>query len=398
MVIAVSFNKRIPPSATASSRGTLAELMARQKAAADMKNSYTAEAQSPTIMQGLGNMANIGLNAFKEGRAGADLDIQQQRQRELMGQIDPATGATEQQIAAMGEFDPKMMADLWSDRSAKLRRDAERDNWQPLTQQEYAELGVDPAVDGPYTRNITTGEYKPLKGSSGVNINTGDNKVETEWGKVLAKQFGEQLIADAGAGSAAKTRAGQLDLLDMTADKMVTGVPGVIANFAKQYGFQLGEGADQTALFASVIDGMAPKERVAGSGSMSNYDIQTLKNSLPNFTNSVEGIHRLTGYLRGMNDYNAKLALIAQETSGIGDPAEARKYYYEKANALPNPLEGFMKDQKAAADAAKANPPAPVADPANPNAPVAPEAGDDLDAINAELERLKKIRDAGGAQ
>ena len=125
MVISVTFNKRLPPAAANAGRGTLAELMAKQKAEVEAKNT-AAQQQSPTIMQGFGNLAQVFAHGLQERRATSDLRAQEAAQAKLMGEIDPLTGATNAQIAASGQFDPELMKTLWADRAGKLREDVAR--------------------------------------------------------------------------------------------------------------------------------------------------------------------------------------------------------------------------------------------------------------------------------
>src|SRR6187431_841034 len=126
MVTVVSFNKRLPPAAAKTGRGTLAELMAKEKRFADAKQA-AGEIESPTIMQGFGKLANVAVNAMQENRAANDYSEQQGRFRTLMASIDPEKGATSEQLEQSGEFDPDVMMQLFKDRRDRAQQLSDHD-------------------------------------------------------------------------------------------------------------------------------------------------------------------------------------------------------------------------------------------------------------------------------
>lgn len=141
MVTVVSFNKRLPPAAAKTGRGTLAELMAKEKRFADAKTA-AGEIESPTIMQGFGKLANVAVNAMQESRAANDYSEQQGRFRTLMASIDPEKGATSQQLEQSGEFDPDVMMELFKDRRQRAQQLADHD--RDIAREDYVnqrELG-----------------------------------------------------------------------------------------------------------------------------------------------------------------------------------------------------------------------------------------------------------------
>jgi hypothetical protein len=105
MVVSVSFQKRVPPGAAGvGGRGTLAEMMAQQKAYADARSQAMAP-ETPTIMQGLGKVANVMAAAWGERRARNEEAAGREKLAQLRAGINLDTGATSEQIANAGLLD-----------------------------------------------------------------------------------------------------------------------------------------------------------------------------------------------------------------------------------------------------------------------------------------------------
>jgi hypothetical protein len=120
MVVSVNFNKRVPPGA--ASRGTLAELMAKSQAAADARASAVAPVETPTIMQGLGHVAQVISSGIQEGRA----QRSEAEARDALAKIQATVGlegATPAQLAEIGRYDPQI-AQQYREEAVQARRDA----------------------------------------------------------------------------------------------------------------------------------------------------------------------------------------------------------------------------------------------------------------------------------
>ena len=119
-VNAISFNKRIPPGT--GSRGTLAEMMARAKAAADARNTAMTTIETPTIMQGVGKLAQT-LSAGLQERWARN---EEQTGREELARIKAGIaleGATPEQLSQVGMYDPELEQQL-REEAVQARRDA----------------------------------------------------------------------------------------------------------------------------------------------------------------------------------------------------------------------------------------------------------------------------------
>jgi hypothetical protein len=372
MPTVVSFNKRIPPAAAGSaSRGTLAELMAKQKAAADAQTA-AAGAQSPTIMQGIGNLAQ-GLSAgIREGRATTQLHEANAAVGGLMGKVDQTQGAGMDIISQMQQYDPEMAKSLLADRMQRQRTLADAEHWQPATPEQLQQLGAPAGT--PIEFNQKTGEFKNVLPGGGGNttITTGD-KIETEWGKNLAKNTADMLNADIVAGKDATNKIATMGQLNALMGQAYTGSEAMISDYLqKNYGFSLGPKADATSAFGALVDHMVPRERTPGSGTTSDRDAANFKNALPSLSKSPQANKLIMGYINGMASRDQQVAEIAQQASNMPDPAAARTFYYDAVKKLPDPLANLQQTVDAIN---KANPDAPGATtgaPADPNAPPPP--------------------------
>jgi hypothetical protein len=368
MPTVVSFNKRVPPEASKAGRGTLAELMAKSKAAADAK-STAMSAESPTIMQGVGNLAQVISGGIREGRADRQLAEGNKALAGIMGGVDPTQGATPEQIASAGVYDPEVMKSLLADRVERQRTLADADQWQPATPEEKAALGAGP--DDPIMRNKHNGEFKSLATGGNTTIATGD-KVETEWGKQLAKNTADMLSKDVLAGQAGVVKSAQMEQLKKLMGNSYQGSEALVSEWInKNLGISLGPQADATQAFGAIIDNMVPKERVEGSGSTSNYDAQMFKNALPTLLKSRNANQIIMSYIDGIAAHDQAIAQIAQKASNMGDPTAAREFYYSEVAKLKKPLSDLgvvvdrIQKENEAADAAGGGTPA---NPANPDA------------------------------
>jgi hypothetical protein len=376
MVTVVNFNKRIPPRAAGAGRGTLAELMAKSKAAADAQTKAVG-AESPTIMQGIGNLAQVISGGIREGRAERQLDTANKEVGSLMGKVDPAQGASMDIISQAQQYDPELAKSLLADRVQRQRSLADADQWLPATPEEKAALGAAPG--DPIMRNKHNGEFKSLAAGGNTTISTGD-KVETEWGKDLAKRLSERVNTDITAGQEATVKMAQMNSLSQLMKNGYTGNEAMVSEWIrKNVGISLGPQADATAAFSAIIDHMVPKQREAGSGTTSNFDAQMFKNSLPDLLKSPNANNLIMGYINGMAQHDQAVAQIAQQAAMMPDPAAAQKFYYDAVNKLPKPLGNL---QQVVDDIRKqdpnnpdnAVPPPRVVDPNNPDQPADPAA------------------------
>jgi len=119
----VTFHKRVPQGVN---KGTLAELMARQAEAARAASS-AQEIQTPTIMQGLGKIGQIGAGIFQERRAAKEEGASREAVAKIIAGIPPE-GADQQTIADLGIYDTELAEQYRQEAVAARAAAAERAN------------------------------------------------------------------------------------------------------------------------------------------------------------------------------------------------------------------------------------------------------------------------------
>lgn len=196
----------------------------------------------------------------------------------------------------------------------------------------YGVQGLDP--EKPYNLDVNTGKVTGI-GSGGTEVTVaptiggGDAFVEGA-NKALVSRFDEY----AQTGQAAGRNVTRLQRLEFLLQETPQGFMGAATKIAGDMGIEL-EGADNLQAALGIINSLVPEQRPAGSGPMSDADLNLFKESLPRLINTPEGNRKILETLRQMVDYDVQRGIIAdqalmQEIS----PQEAR----DRINALNDPL------------------------------------------------------------
>jgi hypothetical protein len=93
--------------------------------------------QSP--WQGAAYLANTLVNSLQQNAAASQEEAGTKAMMDAFGKIDPATGATSEQLAEIGRYDPEFAIKLWTDRAQRLQNQV-----RTVTGDEAAKLGLDP--------------------------------------------------------------------------------------------------------------------------------------------------------------------------------------------------------------------------------------------------------------
>jgi hypothetical protein len=154
----VSFTQQRPGGAM-----TLDALMARQKDAAARQAEALATPQT-TIPGGIGQMLTSFVQGFRGSRAEQEEQRGHQVISDVFSKIDPVTGATAEQMAAIGPNDPDMMIKLWSDRATRRADLAKQEHWVDIPNPPGTKEGVQ------WQQNTLNGEKRAAGSSAGVSI------------------------------------------------------------------------------------------------------------------------------------------------------------------------------------------------------------------------------------
>jgi len=264
--------------------------------------------------------------AEKAGRGG----FQQSMIKALEGGIDPSEAMT-------------LANDPWAGEGAQnfLWKSLEQqESYRPATAQEKQMWGWDP--DKPLIIDTKTGKPSPLNEGGGVTIDMG-GKLDSEFGKVLAKSYGDVLEQ---ADSATQTKAGIQQLRELTKKTpggAVTGIGLIMAPYLPEG--LLPKGADDATAAQAIISGMIPKQRVPGSGSTSDYDARQFAASVPSMWNRPGANAIIMDTMEAYADFRIAQADIITQVMSNPDITNKAGAIREGMKALPDPFARWKQMQ-----------------------------------------------------
>lgn len=145
-----------------------------------------------------------------------------------------------------------------------------------------------------------------LKTGGGITVE-GDKGVD-EFAKMDAKNLSEVFQAGATAQSSLAKIERLADLLSRTP----TGGAANVKVIAGDFGIET-EGLDDLQAARALINQLVPAQRPAGSGPMSDADLELFKQSLPRIINTPRGNEVILETMRGIARYDAMGAKIVQD-------------------------------------------------------------------------------------
>lgn len=231
------------------------------------------------------------------------------------------------------------------ERSGKMEQiyGGKPDTYTPLTDEEEVKLGLDPA--GAYQRGADNKISKI--GGDGTTVNI-DQKTEGAFEKKAAEKQAETFDTMASEGLNARADLGIIGELE----GLLKGQGGVgtgVAGWLAQRGIG-GEGMGDLQATQALINKLVPTQRQAGSGSMSDRDVELFTRSLPSLWNQPGGNEKIINVMRGLAQYKASQGEIADQVlNGEITRQEGRKLL----RALPNPLADFKAPEAAKSGAKK---------------------------------------------
>lgn len=281
----------------------------------------------------------------QETRAMLQTVIQQQMQ-----QSDPAyqMGIEKQRLELDAMKNPKPSYKMITGKDGSIFRaneatgevesvyGAPEQKFRKLNAQEAQQMGLDPSK----AYQIGPDNKISAIGSDGTNV-TVNNQAENSFDKELATKQAQTFNTMADEGMNARA---DLDIINQL-DTFLKGQGGAttgLAAAAASWGVPV-EGADDLQAANALIAKLVPTQRMPGSGSMSDRDVELFRSSLPNLWNQPGGNERIIGVMRGLAQYKQSQGEIADQVL-MGDVSrqEARRMLRD----LPNPLEDFRKQME----------------------------------------------------
>jgi len=208
------------------------------------------------------------------------------------------------EIASMVSTNPNIASNVMSAIIAKkINPPAAKGQGQVVSAAELRKLFPGTQIaDGIY--NISpTGNITKV-GGGGMNINMpGPN----EFAKLDARALSE--VGQAGA--AAKRNLSRINRLESLLENVPTGMTANLKQLAGNFGITT-EGLDDIQAAQALINSLVPEQRPAGSGPMSDADLELFKQSLPRIINQPNGNQIIIETMRGIAQYDAMGADIVQ--------------------------------------------------------------------------------------
>ncbi len=181
---------------------------------------------------------------------------------------------------------------------------------------------------------------------------------ETARGGAIVDHF-KALAGDLPAADQLIQGADQLEVLLKGVD---TGSEAGVRDWLrKNTGIALGDNADKLQAVSSLVDYMAPRMRVPGSGSSSDKDVEMFKSALPSLMGTPGGNQMVIDTVRAMAEHRLAIAQISEDyLTGAIESKDA----LVKMRSLDDPLAAFKKAAAVAPPAATPPPAAAVTTPA----------------------------------
>lgn len=172
-------------------------------------------------------------------------------------------------------------------------------------------------------------------GKEGVTVNNimGGEK----FGEEFAKGDASALAEVSQSGMAAQRNLGRIGRLDELLASTPQGAQGNFIQLAADFGVKF-DGSDNVEAARALINSLVPEQRPAGSGPMSDADLELFKQSLPRIINSPNGNQMIVNTMRSIAQYDAQGAEIVQRLRrGEIDRSQA----FEALQGRQNPLAGL---------------------------------------------------------
>lgn len=174
-------------------------------------------------------------------------------------------------------------------------------------------------------------------GSSKVNVNTGDS-ADAAYGKKAAEKQAETHAALTADYGPATTDLANVQELRYALKDNPGGLVSGLQSMASKYGIKLGKNAGKVEYAQATINKLIPTQRPAGSGSMSDKDVEMFRASLPQLMNTAEGNNLILNTMEALAQYRVEQAKIAAK----GQNGElSREEVQKQLMSLPDPMEGY---------------------------------------------------------
>lgn len=208
---------------------------------------------------------------------------------------------------------------------------ATKKSGQVLTAAQVNEMypGADVPDGGLYSLSAS-GTLTKVGGGPQTVIDMGAGKMGDEFGKAVYP------ILD--AGSKARSTLMQLSRLEELLANAPQGAAGTLVQAANNFGISV-KGGDEVAAATALINSLVPQQRPAGSGPMSDADLELFKQSLPRIINQPGGNKLILDTLRRIAEYDIQRAdIVARGLEQGATPQQLLIEVFRLENPIPPEL------------------------------------------------------------
>ena len=218
-----------------------------------------------------------------------------------------------------------------------LATSVKREEYRPATPEERKAAGITGDNQTPMFINKETGEPKFGPAQTNVSVST-----EKTGQAELAKTGVESYVAAQNAGRDAQKRVALYDAMEKAAQGFAPGASAEMRLTAKRYlkdaGLIKGEDVPDGEIMQMISRQLGIHAQPKGQGAVSNYERELFAKSLPNMTQSPEGLKMAIDISRKLEQHDQKVAEIYRESARANKGMPNYLEVQEKIAALGSPL------------------------------------------------------------
>lgn len=218
-----------------------------------------------------------------------------------------------------------------------LAANLKREEYRAATPAERAAAGITGDNNTPLFINTSTGE--PKFGPPQTNVNVSTEKT----GQAELATKGVQAYVDAqAAGRDAQKRVAMYDAFEKAAQGFTPGATAEMRLTAKRYlkdaGLIKGEDVPDGEVMQMISRQLGIHAQPKGQGAVSNYERELFAKSLPNMTQSPEGLKQAIDISRRLEQFDQRVAEIYRESARTNKGLPNYLEVQDKIAALGSPL------------------------------------------------------------
>jgi hypothetical protein len=181
-------------------------------------------------------------------------------------------------------------------------------------------------------------DYQRQMKEAGRSTMTMTTANETEFEKGIGKTQAEMFTGLSSDGMVAQSDLAKITELRTRLASNPGGILTGLQQYASSLGIKLGDNVSDIEAASAIINSLVPTQRPAGSGTMSDRDVQLFKESLPGLMNTPAGNALILDTMQAMAEYRLRQSDIA---NAVLTKQMDRNEGLRALRSLPNPIDAF---------------------------------------------------------